>query len=332
MRCDDSYKLWKILDSNKAVSLLTAASFENTISSMQARHVTTESPFEAAVAKLGSPTFQTPGVAIYQGDSLQIMRKLREQPIRLTITSPPYNIGKVYEKPRPVDSYISWCAEWIAEVYRLTDPHGAFWLNLGYLELERRAKAIPISYLLWDRVPFFLIQEIVWNYGAGVAAKTSFSPRNEKFLWYVKDPSHYTFNLDDVRDPNVKYPTQKKNGKLKCNPLGKNPTDVWQFPKVTSGTDRSSVERTPHPAQFPIAIIDRIIKACSMPGDLILDPFLGSGTVAEVALRHGRPVIGIEINEAYIDIARKRIDQVISVMKAERTQRSLFTLEEREKF
>jgi adenine-specific DNA-methyltransferase len=295
---------------------------------MRDHHTHTQSPLEAAIARLGPAAFHAPGVAIYQGDSRAILRELRGHPIRLTVTSPPYNIGKAYEKPRAINDYLAWCADWIAEIHRLTDPHGAFWLNLGYFELERRAKAIPIPYLLWDRVPFYLIQEIVWNYGAGVAGKTSFSPRNEKFLWYVKDPLRYTFNLDDVRDPNVKYPNQKKNGKLKCNPLGKNPTDVWQFPKVTSGTDRSSTERTPHPAQFPVAVIERIVKACSMAGDLVFDPFLGSGTVAEVALRCGRPVLGIEISDAYVDIARRRIELTIRAMKAAEAQGRLFALEQ----
>ena len=111
----------------------------------------------------------------------------------------------------------------------------------------------PLLNLLWDRSPFYMIQEVVWNYGAGVAGRTMLSPRNEKFLWYVKNSLAYTFNLDAIRDKNVKYPNQKKNGKLKCNQAGKNPSDVWQFPKVTSGAKRSSKERTPHPAQFPVA-------------------------------------------------------------------------------
>ena len=89
---------------------------------------------------------------------------------------------------------------------------GAFWLNLGYISIEDKAHAIPLPYLLWDKIPFYLMQEVVWNYGAGVSCRKSFSPRNEKFLWYVKDQGSYTFNLDDVRDPNVKYPNQKKGG------------------------------------------------------------------------------------------------------------------------
>ncbi len=262
---------------------------------------------EEIVVALGQPARRGDGWAVYKGDSLELLSALPASCLPLTVTSPPYNIGKAYEQVRAIDEYIRWCADWISLVHRATNPTGAFWLNLGYLSLSGRAKALPIPYLLWERVPFFLMQEIVWNYGAGVAAKHSFSPRNEKFLWYVRDSENYTFNLDDVRDPDVKYPNQRKNGKLKCNPLGKNPTDVWQIPKVTSGTDRSSKERTPHPAQFPIAVVDRIVRACSSPGDVILDPFMGSGSLAEAALRAGRQAIGFEINAEYVDLTARRL-------------------------
>ncbi len=137
-----------------------------------------------------------------------------------------------------------------------------------------------------------------------------FSPRNEKFLWYVKDSQKYLFNLDDIRDPNVKYPNQKKNGKLKCNINGKNPTDVWQIPKVTSGQNRSSKERTPHPAQFPIELISRIILASSNHGDIIFDPFFGSGSIAEAAIKTRRKAIGIEINPDYVNIAVERVKKI----------------------
>ncbi|MEX0718869.1 MAG: site-specific DNA-methyltransferase [Planctomycetaceae bacterium] len=259
-------------------------------------------------SQLGPPTRRGDGFLIYEGDCVDLMRRLGGAQIPLTVTSPPYNIGKEYERVRDTSAYLDWCAEWIAEVHRLTTPDGAFWLNLGYFDLPGRARAIPIPYLLWERVSFFLVQEIVWNYGAGVAARNCFSPRNEKFLWYVKDQHRYTFDLDAVRDPDVKYPHQKKNGKLKCNPLGKNPTDVWQFPKVTSGRNRSSRERTPHPAQFPIAVVERIIKACSLPGEIVFDPFVGSGSTIEAALRNGRQAIGFEISPHYVQLAGDRID------------------------
>ena len=165
-------------------------------------------------ALLGQPAYKAPGVLLYEGDSLALMAKLTGQLVDLTITSPPYNIGKEYELARPLAEYLDWCSDWVRSVHRLTKPSGAFWLNLGYIGLPGRAKAIPLPYLLWERMPFFLIQEVVWNYGAGVASSSSFSPRNEKFLWYVKDAENYAFDLDAVRDPDVKYPNQKKNGKL----------------------------------------------------------------------------------------------------------------------
>ena len=273
---------------------------------------------------LGQPAHRGDGFLIYQGDCMEYLQRIDPGSIPLTVTSPPYNIGKEYESICDINDYIDWCESWIRQVHRVTSDDGAFWLNLGYVSLADRAKAIPIPYLLWDRVPFYLLQEIVWNYGAGVATKHSFSPRNEKFLWYVKNPDEYVFNLDEVRDPNVKYPNQKKNGKLKCNPLGKNPTDVWQFPKVTSGKDRSSKERTPHPAQFPIAVVDRIVKACSVPGDVILDPFLGSGSMIEAALRNDRLAVGFELNAKYVELAANRIQRFLRTRAVQFAQRSLF--------
>jgi adenine-specific DNA-methyltransferase len=257
---------------------------------------------------LGKPYFETEDCQIYNLDCLEAMLLLNNQTFDLTITSPPYNIGKSYESIMGVSEYIDWCSKWISEIYRITRDDGGFWLNLGYLSLEGRAKAIPIPYLLWDKVEFYLMQEVVWHYAAGVAAKKYYSPRNEKFLWYVKNPDCYTFNLDSVRDPNVKYPNQKKNGKIKVNPLGKNPSDVWIMPKVTSGAGRSSSERTPHPAQFPIQVIDRIIRASSNEGELLLDPFMGSGTTADVALNLKRKIIGFEINSSYCDIIANRLE------------------------
>lgn len=277
------------------------------------------------VNSLGKPYFQAPNCLIYHINCLDAFERLPDECVNLTVTSPPYNIGKDYEKQLPLEDYLNWCEKWIDQVYRIAASHGSFWLNLGYLSIPDRAKAIPIPYLLWDRIPFYLIQEVIWHYGAGVAARNFFSPRNEKFLWYVKNPQHYTFNLDDVRDPNVKYPHQKKNGKLKVNPKGKNPTDVWEFPKVTSGKNRSSKERTPHPAQFPIAVIERIVKASSRPNEIILDPFMGSGTTAIAALKWQRLAIGFEIRQDYCDIAAGRIDDFLSQNQlGETEQPSLF--------
>ena len=227
----------------------------------------------------------------------------------------------------PLPDYIRWSETWINQVYQLCKPSGSFWLNLGYIKVPERGRAVPIAYLLWETLPFYLLQEVVWNYGAGVSTKRIFSPRNEKFLWLVKSLDHYTFNLDEVRDPNTKYPNQKKKGRIRVNRLGKNPTDVWQFPKVTTGQgltgQRASPERTKHPAQFPVAVIDRIVRACSNPGDVIFDPFIGSGTTAEVAIRNGRDAVGFEIKAEYMDIAVERLERSIRQVELERMQHKL---------
>jgi adenine-specific DNA-methyltransferase len=259
---------------------------------------------------VGEPYYEDHNVLLYNMDCLDFMRKLNNPVIDLTITSPPYNIGKEYEDERKIDEYLHWSQIWIEEVYKITKNNGAFWLNLGYFKVPLKGHAVPIPYLLWDKTRFYFLQEIVWHYGAGVAAWRIFAPRNEKFLWYVKNKHDYTFNLDAIRDKEVKYPTQKKNGKLKVNPNGKNPTNVWSIPKVTSG--RGNHERTPHPAQSPLAVIDRIVKSCSTRNDIVFDPFLGSGTMALSAVMNNRCAIGCEIKPKYLEIAKSRIEKYLA--------------------
>ncbi|WP_144882529.1 DNA-methyltransferase [Microbacterium paraoxydans] len=261
--------------------------------------------FEAATA-LGAVHFADDNFVLLRGDCIELLRQLPASSVDLTVTSPPYNIGKSYESFKSLDEYVAWSADWMTAVYDATAQTASFWLNVGYTPLHPSGKAVPLPYLLWNLSDFYLVQEVVWNYGAGVAGRRFLSPRNEKFLWYVKDPDNYTFNLDAIRDPDVKYPKQFKNGKLKVNPLGKNPSDVWQFPKVTSGFQRSSAERTPHPAQFPEALIERVVLASSNLSETVLDPFMGSGTSAVVALKSGRRAVGIEISGEYCDLAVSR--------------------------
>lgn len=258
---------------------------------------------------LGDPFFATPGFILYNGDSTQLLNRLFSTDLRveLSLTSPPYNIGKEYECLMAVDEYVNWCSSWMQQIHQITQTNGAFWLNMGYLEVPEKGLCVPIPYLLWDKSPFYLLQEIVWNYGAGVATKSRLSPRNEKWLFYVKNPKAYTFNLDAIRDPNVKYPNQKKHGKYRCHPLGKNPSDVWEFPKVTTGAKRSSQERTAHPAQFPLKIVERIVKASSDPLDLVFDPFAGSCSTGIAALGLGRLFLGFEIRQDYCEMAVERL-------------------------
>ncbi|MBI3462983.1 MAG: site-specific DNA-methyltransferase [Planctomycetes bacterium] len=272
--------------------------------------------FEQLVGTLGLPYSRGDSYALYCADCLDLAQSMPREVLDLTVTSPPYNIGKEYETPLSIDRYVEWCQRWMNEIHRLTYQAGAFWLNLGYVSLPGTAKALPLPYLLWSKCPFFLIQEVVWNYGAGMAGKKYLSPRNEKFLWYVKDPEQYTFNLDAIRDPDVKYPQQKKNGKLRCNTIGKNPSDVWQIAKVTSGEMRSSPERAPHPAQFPLDLIQRLVLGFSNLGEIVFDPFSGSGTTGESCIQHERFFIGAEIDEDYCRYAAGRLKRASHARKS----------------
>lgn len=284
------------------------------------------SKIESIKSVLGQPDYENDYGLIYNQDCQEGLRRLINSGVELdiTITSPPYNIGKEYEKIMPLNEYIDWLVDICDTIYSLTKKDGSFLLNVGYLSVEGKGKAVPITYLLWDKVKFYLQQEIVWNYGAGVAGKKFLSPRNEKVLWYIKDSENYTFNLDDIRDPDVKYPNQKKNGKLRCNTLGKNPSDVWQIAKVTSGTDRSSNERTNHPAQFPEDLIVRMVKGFSNENDLILDPFIGSGTTARTAMLNNRLFLGFEVNKTYIEIIAERLNQTLKEIDIKKRTLTLF--------
>jgi adenine-specific DNA-methyltransferase len=241
------------------------------------------------------------------GDCLELLGTVKTGSVALVLTSPPYNIGKPYEQPIPLEEYLAWCQVWLAEVRRVLTPNGAAWINLGFIDVPGLGRAVPLAYLLWPHLGLYLVQEVVWRYESGVPHRRRLTPRNEKLLWLVSDPRSYTFNLDAVRDPDIRYPNSLKNGRLRCNPLGKNPGDVWHVPKVTAG--RASPERTSHPAQMPLALAERIILACSHPGGLVLDPFAGSGTTLLAAIRHDRRAIGIERHPTYAAIARRRLSE-----------------------
>src|SRR3989304_9330785 len=275
---------------------------------------------------LGKPYFAQNGFILYKGSCVDFLDRLRGSSINidLALTSPPYNIGKEYEKTLTIEEYISWCSLWMSQIYDFVSNQGAFWLNMGYLEVPEKGLCVPIPYLLWDKSPFYMIQEVIWTYGAGVSAKNRLSPRNEKWIFYVKDPKQYTFNLDEIRDPNVKYPNQKKNGKFRCNPLGKNPPDVWEFPKVTTGSQRSSKERTGHPAQFPLKVVERILEVSSNPMEVVLDPFAGSCSAGVAASGLGRLFVGIEISEKYCRLAVERYERYCKELDFISRQRRLF--------
>ncbi|MDR2734560.1 MAG: site-specific DNA-methyltransferase [Spirochaetota bacterium] len=275
------------------------------------------------IAKLGIPYHETDSCILFCGDTLQLQKKSGSRYFDAIITSPPYNIGKEYEAVRPLQEYIEWTAEWIDGARKLLKNSGALLLNLGYIPIDDKGRAVPLPYILWDKIPMYLNQEIVWNYSAGVACKNYLSPRNEKILWYVNDKENYVFNLDAIRDKNVKYPNSKRNGKPRVHTLGKNPSDVWEIAKVTTGLNRSSEERTSHPCQFPADLINRLVLGFTNENAIVFDPFMGSGTTFESCLRHNRFCVGFEIVPEYCEIAKQRIISVEAEIKHTATQLEL---------
>lgn len=312
---------------HRATQIAPSSLLQQFSQSFERQIVSKQKLIEKTIYKtLGSPFYSDPGFILYCGDCCEILPRLKKSAFSadLALTSPPYNIGKEYEAPMLLNEYIAWCTNWMHQVYDITKPEGAFWLNIGYLEVENKGLCVPIPYLLWDKSPFYLLQEIVWKYGAGIAAKRRLSSRNEKWLFYVKNQANYTFNLDEIRDPNVKYPNQKKQGKFRCHPLGKNPSDVWDFPKVTTGQKRSSKERTGHPAQFPLRVVERIIRASSNQMELVLDPFAGSCSAGIAAAGLGRIFLGIEIKSDYCEVAVRRYEKFKKEKERAQSQAELF--------
>lgn len=245
---------------------------------------------------------------LYEGDCVQLLSTVPDETIQLVATSPPYNLGKEYENRLNLDFYLEQQAQVIKECIRVLKPEGSICWQVGnYVD---NGEIIPLDILLYpvfSKLGMQLRNRIIWHFGHGLHASKRFSGRYEVILWFTKT-NQYVFNLDEVRIPQ-KYPNKKhfkgsKKGELSGNPLGKNPSDVWEIPNVKA----NHVEKTPHPAQFPVELIERLVLSMSNGGDWILDPFLGSGTTAISALIHQRKAIGAEIFPDYIKIIKERID------------------------
>ena len=250
-------------------------------------------------------------VVLYLGNTLDLLKQIPDKTAGLVVTSPPYNIGKPYEKKLNLQDYIEQQEKVIKESIRITKDEGSICWQIGnYVE---NGSIIPLDILLYpifDRFGLKLRNRIVWHFGHGLHAQKRFSGRYEVILWFTKSKK-YIFNLDAVRVPQ-KYPTKKyfkgpKKGELSCHPLGKNPSDVWEIPNVKS----NHPEKTTHPCQFPVELIERLVLALTSPGDWVIDPFIGVGSTALAAILHGRKAAGADIIEEYIKIAKQRIELLL---------------------
>lgn len=247
-------------------------------------------------------------IVIYNGDVLNLLPKIPDNSIQLIVTSPPYNLGKEYENKVHIDEYLKLQEPIINQCIQKLKIGGSICWQVG--NYVSNGEIIPLDILLF---PIFsknglqLRNRIVWTFGHGLHASRRFSGRYEVILWFTKGED-YLFNLDAVRIPQ-KYPDKKhfkgpKKGQLSGNPLGKNPSDVWDIPNVKA----NHIEKTIHPCQFPVELIERLVLSLSDPGDWVFDPFIGVGTTAIAALLHDRKAIGSEIIPEYVEIAKQRLD------------------------
>ena len=250
--------------------------------------------------------------AIACEDNLAFMQRLEDEQLqmKLIVTSPPYNLGKEYEAKSTLDDYLESQARVIQQCVRLLHPEGSICWQVGnYVD---NGEVIPLDILLY---PIFraaglkLRNRVVWHFGHGLHASKRLSGRYETINWWTSGDD-YTWNLDPIRVP-AKYPGKKhykgpNAGQLSGNPMGKNPSDVWEFPNVKS----NHPEKTVHPCQFPVELVERLVLSMTNEGDAVFDPHMGVGSSIIAALMHDRLAYGCDIVPEYVDIARQRIDQL----------------------
>lgn len=249
---------------------------------------------------------------IRHGNCLRFLKELPDESAQLVITSPPYNVGKEYEQRRSFGEYIEFQSQVIDECVRITKQGGSICWQLGN-QFDRRGALVPLDLALHPifchHRQLYLRNRIIWHFEHGLHCANRFSGRYETILWYTKG-AEYFFNLDAVRIPQ-KYPGKRshkgaRRGQPSGNPLGKNPSDVWDLPNLK----QYHVEKTSHPCQFPIALPETFILALTKPRDLVVDPFLGAGTTAVAALKNRRRAAGAEVQSEYRRIIMERVRQL----------------------
>ncbi|MBF6561120.1 MAG: site-specific DNA-methyltransferase [Candidatus Binataceae bacterium] len=242
-------------------------------------------------------------------DNLIFMRALPDASMKLIVTSPPYNIGKAYERRAPLEQYVQQQTAVIAECVRLLEPQGSICWQVG--NHVTAGEIVPLDVPLY---PIFkshglkLRNRIVWHFEHGLHCSKRLSGRYETINWFTKSDD-YTFNLDAIRVPS-KYPAKRyfkgpKRGQLSCNPNGKNPGDVWIFPNVKN----NHIEKTSHPCQFPVELVERLVLSLTNCGDKVLDPYVGVGSSVIAAILHDRDGYGCDMVQEYVDMAWERIHQ-----------------------
>ncbi len=259
---------------------------------------------------------------IILGDTLENLKKIEDGKFDLIITSPPYNVGKEYETKKSIEKYLEEQAKVIEQLFRIMSSEGSICWQVG--NYVKKGEIFPLDiyyYQIFKKYNLKLRNRIVWHFGHGLHASNRFSGRYETILWFTKT-NKYIFNLDNVRVP-AKYPGKRhfkgpKKGELSGNPKGKNPSDVWEIvirdwenelwdiPNVKS----NHPEKTEHPCQYPIELVERCVLALTNEGSWVLDPFAGVGSTMIAAIKNNRNAIGIEKKRKYVEITKQRIEKL----------------------
>ena len=252
-------------------------------------------------------------IVLFPGSCLDLLKQIPDRSIQLVVTSPPYNIGKEYERKLKLEYYIEQQAQVITECVRVLAETGSICWQVG--NFVDNGAIIPLDSILYPifaNLGLVMRNRIIWHFEHGLHCSRRFSGRYETIIWFTRKTKKYTFNLDPVRVPQ-KYPAKKhfkgpRAGQFSCNPLGKNPGDVWVIPNVKS----NHVEKTDHPCQFPVELIERLVLSMTNEGDWVFDPFSGTGTSIIAAIRHGRCGAGADTESRYIDLATQRITSALA--------------------
>ena len=254
---------------------------------------------------------KSPDIEIKHQDAFEFLRNLTPNSVSLIVSSPPYCMGKEYERSLDIKDFILAHEKLAPLLERALKSGGSVCWQVGHH--VKNGVVIPLDAIVYQvfskQKKLLLRNRIVWTFGHGVHASRRFSGRHETILWFTKGDK-YKFNLDAVRVPQ-KYPGKRhykgpKKGEFSGNPKGKNPSDVWEIPNVKA----NHVEKTAHPCQFPVALVQRLVRALTKKGDLIVDPFMGSGTSAFTAALEGRSFVGCDIKEQYVIAAKKRVASI----------------------
>jgi len=264
---------------------------------------------------------------IFNDDCLNILKSIEDDHIDLTITSPPYCIGKAYDIHTTIEGFIEINEPVIKLICEKTKPGGSVCWQVGHHVLKD--EIVPLDFIVYEifkRVcpEMKLKNRIIWTFEHGANCRNRFSGRHETILWFSKGKDCY-FDLDAVRVkqkyPGKKYYKGPKKGEYSGNPLGKNPGDVWAIPNVKA----NHMEKTAHPCQFPIALAQRLVKALCPEHGTVLDPFMGSGSTGAAAILEEKNFIGIELNSDYFGIAQQRLnDADIGLLKYREIDKPIF--------